>query len=92
MVATAWPSRPFAQPPDAGSLTRRPASARTLKWYVFNEPGGAIEAAIAACNKEAEGRYNIQIPAPAHRRDQQRELIVRRLAADDDSSTSSGWT
>ncbi len=58
-------------------------SGQTLNWYVFNEPGGANEAAIEVCNKESEGRYNIQyrrLPTDAN---QQRELIVRRLAAED---------
>ena len=56
---------------------------QTLNWYVFNEPGGANEAAIEVCNEESEGRYNIQyrrLPTDAN---QQRELIVRRLAAED---------
>jgi len=56
---------------------------QTLNWYVFNEPGGANEEAIKRCNKESGGRYNIQyrrLPTDAN---QQRELIVRRLAAED---------
>ena len=56
---------------------------QTLNWYVFNEPGGANEAAIQKCNEESEGRYNIQyrrLPTDAN---QQRELTVRRLAAED---------
>ena len=59
--------------------------ARTLNWYVFNEPGGANEAAIAACNKQANGRYRIQYQRLPTDANQQRELIVRRLAAEDDS-------
>lgn len=54
-----------------------------LNWYVFNEPGGANEDAIKVCNKESEGRYTIKyrrLPTDAN---QQRELIVRRLAAED---------
>ncbi len=56
---------------------------QTLNWYVFNEPGGANEAAIKVCNEQSKGRYNIQyrrLPTDAN---QQRELIVRRLAAED---------
>ena len=59
--------------------------ARALNWYVFNEPGGAYEQAIADCNKQADGRYRInyvRLPTDAN---QQRELIVRRLAAEDDT-------
>jgi multiple sugar transport system substrate-binding protein len=55
----------------------------TLNWYVFNEPGGGYDAAVANCNKQASGRYKInyvKLPTDA---DQQRELIVRRLAAKD---------
>src|SRR3954451_21850092 len=55
----------------------------TLNWYVFNEPGGGYDAAVANCNKQNAGRYKInyvKLPTDA---DQQRELIVRRLAAKD---------
>jgi trehalose/maltose transport system substrate-binding protein len=55
----------------------------TLNWYVFNEPGGGYDAAVANCNKQAAGRYKlnyVKLPTDA---DQQRELIVRRLAAKD---------
>jgi multiple sugar transport system substrate-binding protein len=58
---------------------------RTLNWYVFNEPGGAYDQAISNCNKEADGRYKInyvRLPTDAN---QQRELLVRRLAAKDSS-------
>ncbi len=57
--------------------------ARTLNWYVFNEPGGAYEQAVETCNESARGRYRInyvRLPTDAN---QQRELIVRRLAAED---------
>ena len=56
-----------------------------INWYVFNEPGGAYDAAVADCNEQAGGRYKInyvKLPTDAN---QQRELIVRRLAAKDDS-------
>jgi multiple sugar transport system substrate-binding protein len=55
----------------------------TLNWYVFNEPGGGYDAAVTTCNKQAKGHYKInyvKLPTDA---DQQRELIVRRLAAKD---------
>jgi trehalose/maltose transport system substrate-binding protein len=58
---------------------------RTVNWYVFNEPGGAFDQAIKTCNQEANGRYKInyvRLPTDA---DQQRELLVRRLAAKDSS-------
>jgi len=59
--------------------------ARAINWYVFNEPGGAYDQAVAECNEQAGGRYQInyvKLPTDAN---QQRELIVRRLAAEDDS-------
>jgi multiple sugar transport system substrate-binding protein len=58
---------------------------RAINWYVFNEPGGAYDQAVSECNEQANGRYQInyvKLPTDAN---QQRELIVRRLAAEDDS-------
>jgi trehalose/maltose transport system substrate-binding protein len=58
---------------------------RALNWYVFNEPGGAYEQAVTTCNKKANGAYTInyiRLPTDAN---QQRELVVRRLAAEDDT-------
>jgi multiple sugar transport system substrate-binding protein len=55
----------------------------TLRWYTFREPSGAYDAAVAACTEAAAGRYTIEmayLPAAA---DQQREQLVRRLAAGD---------
>jgi multiple sugar transport system substrate-binding protein len=72
------------------------SGARAINWYVFNEPGGAFDKAVADCNKKAAGRYKInyvKLPTDAN---QQRELIVRRLAAEDDTLTLVGadviWT
>ena len=59
------------------------SGSRAINWYVFNEPGGSYDMAVADCNKEAGGRYQInyvKLPTDAN---QQRELIVRRLAAED---------
>jgi multiple sugar transport system substrate-binding protein len=58
---------------------------KAINWYVFNEPGGAYDKAVAECNQQAGGRYKInyvKLPTDAN---QQRELVVRRLAAKDDS-------
>jgi multiple sugar transport system substrate-binding protein len=59
-------------------------SGRTaINWYVFNEPGGSYDKAVADCNKQAGGKYHVnyvKLPTDAN---QQRELIVRRLAAKD---------
>src|SRR5438105_5136911 len=57
----------------------------TVNWYVFKEPGGAYDQAAANCTKQAAGQYRIKIiPLPTSA-DQQRELLVRRLAAKDSS-------
>ena len=56
---------------------------RTLKWYVFAEPSGAFQDAASNCTKEANGRYKIEIVDLPTNADQQRELVVRRLAAED---------
>jgi multiple sugar transport system substrate-binding protein len=57
----------------------------TLKWYVFNEPSGSFTAAAAKCTKESNGRYKVAVEPLPTDADQQRELIVRRLAAKDSS-------
>jgi multiple sugar transport system substrate-binding protein len=57
----------------------------TLNWYVFNEPSGSFSGAADKCSKESNGRYKIQVQALPTDADQQRELIVRRLAAKDSS-------
>jgi multiple sugar transport system substrate-binding protein len=57
----------------------------TINWYVFKEPGGAFDAAAATCSKSSNGRYQVKVVALPTDSDQQRELIVRRLAAKDSS-------
>ena len=57
----------------------------TVNWYVFKEPGGAFDAAAATCTKSSGGRYKVKVVALPTDSDQQRELIVRRLAAKDRS-------
>jgi multiple sugar transport system substrate-binding protein len=57
----------------------------TLNWYVFNEPSGSFTSAAKKCSKESNGRYKIAVQALPTDADQQRELIVRRLAAKDSS-------
>jgi trehalose/maltose transport system substrate-binding protein len=55
----------------------------TLKWYVFAEPSGAFEQAASDCTKQSNGRYKVSIVDLPTNADQQRELVVRRLAAKD---------
>ena len=69
----------------AGCGSGKSGGVPTVNWYVFNEPGGAYEQAVANCNKQAAGRYKVnyvRLPTDANL---QRELVVRRLAAKDSS-------
>jgi multiple sugar transport system substrate-binding protein len=68
----------------------------TIAWYAFDEPGGSFIAAAEDCTEQADGRYRIEVndlPADAN---QQREQLVRRLAAGDTSIDLMGmdviWT
>ena len=63
--------------------TERVPETPHLGWYVFDEPSGAFHQAALACAEASEGRYRIELtPLPADA-DQQREQLVRRLAAGD---------
>lgn len=55
----------------------------TLTWYVFDEPSGAYDEAARSCTEQAGGRYRIEMAALPSSADQQREQLVRRLAAED---------
>lgn len=55
----------------------------TLRWYVYNEPSGAFRDAAEACTEAAEGRYTIETVDLPNNADEQREQLVRRLAAGD---------
>src|SRR3954465_15619349 len=57
----------------------------TLNWYVFNEPSGSFSAAAKKCSQQSGGKYKIAVQALPTDADQQRENIVRRLAAKDSS-------
>ncbi|MCU1496087.1 MAG: transporter substrate-binding protein [Acidimicrobiales bacterium] len=61
------------------------SGAPTLNWYVYNEPSGAFTDAAAACNEAADGRYRIKTVNLPNNADEQREQLVRRLAANDAS-------
>src|ERR687896_587179 len=58
--------------------------ARAINWYAFNEPGGSYQMAVDNCNEQANGEYTINYVKLPNIADQQRELLVRRLAAEDD--------
>lgn len=54
-----------------------------LHWYVFDEPSGAFEEAARRCSDESKGHYRVDLVALPADADQQREQLVRRLAAGD---------
>lgn len=57
--------------------------APVLNWYVYNEPSGAFRAAAEACTEAADGKYTIKTVDLPNNADEQREQLVRRLAARD---------
>ena len=54
-----------------------------LHWYVFDEPSGAFEQATRRCSQASNGRYEVVLAPLPSDADQQREQLVRRLAARD---------
>mgnify|MGYP003519336723 CR=1 FL=1 len=56
--------------------------APTLNWYVFDEPGGSFTNAAKNCSTDS---YDIKVQVLPADADQQREQLVRRLAAGDTS-------
>ncbi len=54
-----------------------------LHWYVFDEPSGAFAEAARRCAEGSRGAYRIELVALPADADQQREQLVRRLAAGD---------
>ena len=57
--------------------------APTLSWYVFDERSGAFAEAAQRCSRASGGAYQVRmVPLPSDA-DQQREQLVRRLAAGD---------
>jgi multiple sugar transport system substrate-binding protein len=64
---------------DSGS------SAKTLNFFIFNEPGGGPQAAAKQCSEQSGGRYEIDFTLLPNTADQQREQLVRRLGAEDSS-------
>ena len=55
----------------------------TVKWYSYEEPGGSFVSAAERCGKESDGRYRIELVTLPNNADEQREQLVRRLAAED---------
>ncbi len=59
--------------------------ARTLEWFIFNEPSGAPVDVADRCSRESNGRYRIEFRFLPNQADAQREQLVRRLGAEDPS-------
>src|SRR5919201_6221694 len=68
----------------------------TLNLWVFNEPSGSFTDAAKRCSQASGGRYTIKFNALSNDADQQRQSLVRRLAAKDSSIDIAGmdviWT
>jgi multiple sugar transport system substrate-binding protein len=68
----------------------------TLNLWVFREPSGSFTDAAARCTDQSGGRYRIVFHALSNSADQQRDALVRRLAAKDSSIDIAGmdvvWT
>lgn len=58
-------------------------SVPVLRWYVYNEPSGAFREGAERCTEAADGRYRIETVNLPNNADEQREQLVRRLAARD---------
>jgi multiple sugar transport system substrate-binding protein len=65
-----------------GSASAGPA---TLNWFVATQPGGTIQDVAERCTKESGGKYEINVELLPTDATQQREQLVRRLAAKDSS-------
>ncbi len=57
----------------------------TLKFYIFNEPGGGPQKVADQCSKDSGGKYKIDFTFLPNQADAQREQLVRRLGAEDES-------
>lgn len=60
-----------------------PPAVPTLRWYVGEEGSGAFRAAARRCAEGSGGAYRVELAALPADADQQREQLVRRLAARD---------
>jgi multiple sugar transport system substrate-binding protein len=55
----------------------------TLNWFIATQPGGTIQAVAKRCSDESNGRYSISVNLLPTVASDQREQLVRRLAAKD---------
>ena len=61
------------------------AGTPTLNWFVATQPGGTIQKVAERCTAESKGEYKINVELLPTDASQQREQLVRRLAAKDSS-------
>jgi multiple sugar transport system substrate-binding protein len=68
----------------------------TINLWVFQEPSGSFTDAATRCSQQSHGQYKIKFNALSNDADQQRQSLVRRLAAKDSSIDIAGmdvvWT
>jgi multiple sugar transport system substrate-binding protein len=68
----------------------------TINVWVFNEPSGSFKDAAKRCTQSSRGQYKVVLNALSNNADQQRQSLVRRLAAKDSSIDIAGmdvvWT
>jgi multiple sugar transport system substrate-binding protein len=64
---------------DGGSATV------TLNWWAYNEPSGSFRKAAERCTAQSDGTYKIAFNPLGNNADEQRQSLVRRLAAQDSS-------
>jgi multiple sugar transport system substrate-binding protein len=68
----------------------------TINVWVFNEPSGSFKDAAKRCSASSNGQYKVVLNALSNNADQQRQSLVRRLAAKDSSIDIAGmdvvWT
>jgi multiple sugar transport system substrate-binding protein len=80
----------------AGCGSDNAGGAATLNLWVFQEPSGSFTDAAKRCSEQSGGRYRIVFNALSNDADQQRDSLVRRLAAKDSSIDIAGmdvvWT
>jgi trehalose/maltose transport system substrate-binding protein len=55
----------------------------TLNWFVATQPGGTIQEVANTCSDQSNGRYKVDVNLLPTDATQQREQLVRRLAAKD---------
>jgi multiple sugar transport system substrate-binding protein len=68
-----------------GGASAQSGGTPTLNWYIYPEHSGSFTAAAKDCSAASGGEYNIAIQTLPTAADDQRQQLVRRLAAKDSS-------